>query len=211
LSAIGVITPGRTFERAEELGNRLGDAVLEALPAIETDDDPELSALIQPVRLPLKRLPSVEDAERALSEAEERLLKLDGDSELLDELGRAKSERLYASITDFYARETRVLTDGLLPIELQGVRINDAVFIAIPAEVFVEIGLEVKGRASHRTFIVGIANGYIGYLTTADAHRLGGYEVVSSKVAPHAETVLIEAVLNLEKKLFSHGQAGKND
>ena len=75
LSAIGVITPGRTFERAAELGNRLGDAVLEALPEIETDDDPKLASHIQSVSLPLKKLPSVEEAERALQEAEERLAK----------------------------------------------------------------------------------------------------------------------------------------
>lgn len=203
LSAIGVITPGRTFERAAELGNRLGDAVLDALPEIETDNDPALSAISQRVNLPLKKLPSVEDAERVLGEADARLMKLDRVDELSEDLSRAKSERLYASITHFYARETGGLVNGLLPIELQALRINDAAFIAIPAEVFVEIGLEVKRRSPRRTFIVGIANGYIGYLPTADAHKSGGYEVVSSKVAPEAEAALIEAAINLEKKLFS--------
>ena len=203
LSAIGVITPGRTFDRAEELGHRLGDAVLEVLPGIQTDSDPALAALSQSISLPLKNLPPVEEAERALQEAEARLTSLNGDDELSEELSRAKSERLYASINHFYARETGQLPDRLLPIELQGLRINDAAFIAIPAEVFVEIGLEVKRRAPHRTFNVGIANGYIGYLTTADAHKSGGYEVVSSKVAPEAERVLVDAALELEKQLFA--------
>jgi len=203
LSAIGVITPGRTFERAAELGHRLGEAALAALPGIETGGDPKLRALSQSVDLPLKKLPSVKEAARALREADARLAKLNGDHELSEELNRAKSERLYASITHFYARETSRLPDGRLPIELQGVRINDAALIAVPAEVFVEIGLEVKQRAPRRTFIVGIANGYIGYLTTAAAHAAGGYEVVSSKVAPEAEAVLIEKALELEKQLFS--------
>lgn len=203
LSAIGVITPGRTFERATELGHRLGDAALAALPEIETNGDPHLRSLSQSFDLPLKHLPSAEETARALREADERLAKLDGDRELSKELNRAKSERLYASITNFYARETSNLPDGHLPIELQGARINDAAFIAIPAEVFVEIGLRLKQLAPHRTFIVGIANGYIGYLTTAAAHAVGGYEVVSSKVAPEAEGVLIEKTLELEKQLFN--------
>lgn len=203
LSAIGVITPGRTFERATELGERLGDAALAALPEIETDADPQLRALSRSVNLPLKHLPSVAEAERALGEADERLAKLDGDHQLSEELNRAKSERLYASITSFYAREASRLPDDRLPIELQGVRINDAAFMAIPAEVFVEIGLQVKKRARRPVFIVGIANGYIGYLTTAAAHAIGGYEVVSSKVAPEAEGALIEKTLELEKQLFS--------
>jgi hypothetical protein len=203
LSAIGVITPGRTFERAAELGYRLGDAALAALPEIETDADPKLRALSQSVDLPLKKLPSIEEAARVLREADARLAKLNVLHELSEELNRAKSERLYASITHFYAREASKLPDGYLPIELQGVRINDTALIAVPAEVFVEIGLQVKQRAPRRTFIVGIANGYIGYLTTEAAHGLGGYEVVSSKVAPEAEAVLIEKTLELEKRLFS--------
>ncbi|MGH9767930.1 MAG: neutral/alkaline non-lysosomal ceramidase N-terminal domain-containing protein [Blastocatellia bacterium] len=202
LSAIGVVTPGRTFERAAELGQRLGDAALAALPKIETDGDPPLGAISLTVDLPLKSLPAMKEAERALGEADERLARLNNDGAAAKEVNRAKSERLYASITSFYARETSAL-NGRLPIELQGLRIGDAVFIAVPAEVFVEIGLQIKHLASQRAFIIGIANGYIGYLTTEAAHEAGGYEVVSSKVAPEAEGVLIEKTLELERKLFT--------
>ncbi len=36
LSAIGIITPGRTFERAAEIGVALGRAALDALPQVTT-------------------------------------------------------------------------------------------------------------------------------------------------------------------------------
>jgi hypothetical protein len=209
LSAIGIITPGRTFERAAELGRRLGEGALAALPEIETDAEPLLRALSQSVTLPLKALPTITDAARDLREAEERLAALNGQHEMSEELNRAKSARLYASITDFYAREAQALTQGRLPIELQGVRINDAVFIAVPAEVFVEIGLQIKRQAPHRAFIVGIANGYIGYLTTAAAQATGGYEDVSTKLAPEAEDLLIRQTLELERQLFSPAGVGK--
>ena len=202
LSAIGVITPGRTFERAAELGYLLGDATLGVLPKIETDADPKLYALKHPVELPLKDLPSVEEAALALKSADAHLERLNCHDEVSQKVNRAKSERLYASIAHFYAREARNSPDGYVTIELQGVRINEAVFVAVPAEVFVEIGLQIKQRATHHTFIVGIANGYIGYLTTAAAHDIGGYEVVSSRVAPEAEARLIEGILELERKIF---------
>jgi hypothetical protein len=204
LSAIGVITPGRTFERAAELGHRLAAATLASLPEIETADDPLLGALSLSVDLPLKSLPETAEAERALREADERLAHLNGNEAGAEEINRAKSERLYASITSYYAKETSAL-NGSLPIELQGLRIGDAVFIAIPAEVFVEVGLQIKQRSPHRTFIVGIANGYIGYLPTAAAHEAGGYEVVSSKCAPEAERALIEETLELSRKLLTAG------
>jgi neutral ceramidase len=204
LSAIGVITPGRTFERAAELGHLLAAATLRALPSIKADDEPALVAASAPLDLPLKKYPPLDETARALREAEERLARLsasDGDD--VDELRRAKSEHLYASITNFYAGEAGARADGLLRAELQGIRVGDAVFAAVPAEVFVEIGLRLKKVAPRRTFIVGIANGYIGYLPTSAAYASGGYEVVSSKCRPEAEDTLVEGVLDLEKRLFS--------
>jgi len=203
LSAIGVITPGRTFARAAELGHLLAVATKERLEAIELYNDPRIDVATIPISLPLKRYPTVDETARLLREANENLASLvlaNGDD--THQLRSAQSEELYASITDFYARETGVFANGLLPIELQGIRINDAAFVAVPAEVFVEIGLRVKEAASHPTFLVGIANGYIGYLPTTAAHEVGGYEVVSSKCRPEAEDVLIEKVSSLEHKLF---------
>ena len=202
LSAIGIITPGRTFARAAELGHLLAVATLSALPAIKVDDRPSLKAITGPITLPLKHYPTIDETLRQLHEADAKLSALtstNGDN--TNEVRRARSEQLYASINNFYARETVVFADGALPVELQGIRINDAVFVAVPAEVFVEIGLRIKEKANYRTFIVGIANGYIGYLPTAAAHEVGGYEVVSSKCRPEAEEILIENVLSLEQKL----------
>ena len=46
LSAIGVITPGRTFEHAEELGGKLGIATMAALENIKTNDTPMIGWLL---------------------------------------------------------------------------------------------------------------------------------------------------------------------
>ena len=208
LSAIGIITPGRTFERAAELGHLLSAATLATLPSIEVDDHPTLKSSTFPVPLPLKEYPPVAETSRALHESEANLAALiSGNGDRTDQVQRARSEQLYASINNFYARETLAFADGMLPIELQGIRINDTVFVAVPAEVFVEIGLQLKQTASHSIFIVGIANGYIGYLPTGAAHEVGGYEVVSSKCRPEAEAKLIEQVLRLEQKLFQDSSA----
>lgn len=202
LSAIGIVTPGRTFQRAAELGHLLADATLEALPNIATDGSPALAATTMPVNLPLKDYPTLEETFRALAEADERLTTLEREGASAEEVMPAKTQRLYASITNFYAREAQGLPNGHLPIELQAVRIGNAVFVAVPAEVFVEIGLTVKRQARHKVFILGIANGYIGYLPTKEAYEVGGYEVVSSKCRPEAADVLIESVVNLSNNLF---------
>jgi len=208
LSAIGVITPGRTFERAAELGHLLADATLDALPGIATSDAPALHSLTIPVNLPLKNYPPLEQAIKSLQDADELLAKLTSEGAPPDRIMPAKTQRLYASITNFYAGEARALPDGHLPIELQGFRVGDAAFIAVPGEVFVEIGLTIKRRVSQRTFVVGIANGYIGYVPTREAYATGGYEVVSSKCQPAAADVLIDNVAQLTAQLFSDDSNG---
>ena len=148
-------------------------------------DEAKLGAVSHQVDLPLKKYPPLEATAKSLRDAEDHLAQLiEHDGHDIEQLRRAKSEQLYASITNFYAKEATALSNGQLPIELQAIRINDAAFVAVPAEVFVEIGLRLKKTAPHRTFIVGLANGYIGYLPTAVAHETGGYEVVSSNVSP---------------------------
>jgi len=208
LSAIGVITPGRTFERAAQLGHLLADATLVALPDITTSDAPTLNALTIPVNLPLKDYPPLEEAIKSLKDADELLARLTAEGAPPEQIMPAKTQRLYASITNFYAREALALPDGHLPIELQGFRLGDAAFVAIPGEVFVEIGLTLKRRLPQMTFVFGIANGYIGYVPTREAYADGGYEVVSSKCQPDAADVLVEKVANLTKQLFSEGANG---
>jgi hypothetical protein len=203
LSAIGVITPGRTFERAAELGHLLADATLAALPDIKAEDALALGTISMRVPLPLKTYPPLEVTGSALREAEEQVESLSANGTPPEQLMRAKSNRLYASITNFYAREALTMPDGHLPIELQCVRVGEAAFVAVPAEVFVEIGLKLKRLAARKTFIVGIANGYIGYLPTSEAYAAGGYEVVSAKCTSDSEDVLIEQALELEEKLFA--------
>jgi neutral ceramidase len=208
LSAIGVITPGRTFERAAELGHLLADATLVALPDINTSDAPTVSALTIPVNLPLKNYPPLEEAIKSLRDADELLARLTAEGAPPERIMPAKTQRLYASITNFYAHEVLGLPDGHLPIELQGFRLGNAAFVAIPGEVFVEIGLTLKRQSPYMTFVFGIANGYIGYVPTRQAYADGGYEVVSSKCQPEAADILIEKVGNLTEQLFSDGANG---
>jgi neutral ceramidase len=200
LSAIGVITPGRTFERATELGHQLGDSVLSALSAITTRESarPRFATLVADFML--KPYPSPEQTERALQDAEKRVNELPANG-ASPEYRQAKSELLYSSITHFYARQATNYKDGVLPMELQAIQIGDSVFVAVPAEVFVEVGMRIKNGGGMRTFVAGVTNGYIGYLPSRKAFETGGYEVVSARCGPDAEDRLVEGVKRLKETL----------
>jgi hypothetical protein len=203
LSAIGVITPGRTFERASEIGTSLGRAALDALPNIGTTSETILNCWSTSIELPVKSYPGVSQAAAALDAASRRLDDLVGHSAPEEEVARARTERLYASITKFYAAEARKQSNGHVAIELQGLRVGDNAFIGIPAEVFVEIGLRIKREAAHRTFICGVTNGYVGYLPDGPAYAAGGYEVVASMCAQGADASLVRATHGVVQRLFA--------
>jgi hypothetical protein len=92
-----------------------------------------------------------------------------------DEAELAKLPRLAPD----YARRTLGLAGAAetITVPLQAIRIGDIAVVGIPFETFVETGLELKQKSPFgRTFVIGIANGYNGYLPTPAHHKLGGYE-----------------------------------
>lgn len=81
---------------------------------------------------------------------------------------------------------------------MQAIRIGNTVFVTFPAEVFTEIGLEVKQKSPFpNTFILGVAGGFNGYIATAAEYIEGGYAVNGSPYAPQAEQALIDASMEL--------------
>ena len=106
-------------------------------------------------------------------------------------------------MADVYARETLKLAEypDTVKLKLQAIRIGELGIVAIPCEVFTEIGLELKRRSPLKpTFTISLANGYNGYLPTPEQHELAGYETWrarSSYLEAGASPKIVEALLKL--------------
>jgi neutral ceramidase len=117
----------------------------------------------------------------------------------------AKTFPRMGTMEESYARETVLLAERppQVTIPLQVMKVGELRVAAIPAEAFVEIGLELKKR-HQPTFAVSLANGYYGYLPTPEQHRLGGYETWrarSSFLEVDASTKIIAALGECYEKL----------
>jgi hypothetical protein len=61
---------------------------------------------------------------------------------------------------------------------LHVILIGDIAFVGIPGECFGLLGTEIKRRSPFRyTYVIGVANDYIGYIPDDQAYDLGGYQV----------------------------------
>src|SRR5690606_5195282 len=69
-----------------------------------------------------------------------------------------------------------------IPSEVQVFRIGESAWVALPGEIFVEIGLAIKAQSpTPNTFVVGLANDSLGYIATDHAlQHEGGYETWAS-------------------------------
>lgn len=80
--------------------------------------------------------------------------------------------------------------------ELMAMKIGPFLLLTMPGEPMVEYGFKLEAAIADRTtpIIVGYANGNIGYIATADAYQVGGYEPNSSKLLPEAEPIILKTL-----------------
>jgi neutral ceramidase len=102
------------------------------------------------------------------------------------------------------AKATRVLDtianrDVPLEAEVQVIALgDDLAIVALPGEMFVELGLAIKKVSPFKhTFIAELANGYIGYVPNCAAYAEGQYEVVSARCAEGGGERLVEEAVKL--------------
>lgn len=89
-------------------------------------------------------------------------------------------------------------------VEVQVIALgDDAVWVGLPGEMFVELGLAVK-QASHfrHTFIAELANGAIGYIPNRPAYVEGNYEPVSARCGAGSGELLVQSAVRQMQALY---------
>lgn len=167
------------IDSKERVGQLLAETVVKSLPTMQFSQDASLAASTETIRIPLRDIDgpfgvNMKNRQRFAS----------------DEI----YETLIARLRAKKARRDHVLA------QVQAIRIGNSVFASLPCEPFTAIGLAIKMRSPfpQSTYIVGCANGMIGYVPTRAAFDRGGYETTLSmgtKLDPGAADLLIDAAL----------------
>ncbi len=176
------------YEKMRQVADLVAGAVLKAHEKVEFHDWVRLGAMRDELTLAVRR-PTAEQ--------------LDYAREISDKPDDAKPyhrhEKVYAQRT-FRMHES----PNEVSVVLQAFRIGELGICAIPFEVFVEIGLEIKAKSPfERTFTISHANGSYGYLPTVAQHKLGGYEtwLGTSTVEVRAEPKITRALVGMLDRL----------
>ena len=179
---------GREFgpEWCEIFGMALAAETVQAIARMEWRKDIPLSAVRTTVPIPIR--------DEAESRRHQPSLGLGA--------GTA-AEKIYARESELLAEE-RAKTP-IVDCEVQALRIGDLGIATNGAEFFCRLGLDIKAASPfHPTWIVSLANDWIGYVATPTAYYAGGYEprtARSAKLAPWAGQSLVEGALAALRKV----------
>jgi len=88
-------------------------------------------------------------------------------------------------------------------LEVQVFRITtNTAIVLVPGEIFVELGLAIKKASPFaHTLVVELANEDCGYVPTIKNFSEGGYEVVSTTLAPGGGEMLVKTAIELLQEL----------
>jgi neutral ceramidase len=175
------------YGRIRIVSNDVAQEVARVCKTLTYRDWVPLGVSQQEVKLGL-RLPSRDETEKAR-----------------EVMKQSKAFPRMETMEQVYAREAVLLSEFPPEVSapLQVLKLGDLRVSAIPAEVFVEIGLELKRRHPD-SFTVSLANAYHGYLPTPEHHALGGYETWrarSSCLEADASTKILAGLDQLFERL----------
>jgi len=188
LGAAGDVTqvdnlrPGREYgeEWGAIFGLALGAEVAQAVGRMTWKDDAALSAAIKHVSIPIREQREIdrEKPETGLGAG-------------------SVAEKIYARERELVAAE--LAKHPVIDCEIQAIRVGDLGIVTNGAEFFCQLGLDIKSASPFaQTWVVSLANQYIGYVATPSAYYAGGYEprtARSAKMAPWAGQSIVETSL----------------
>ncbi|MCL5105612.1 MAG: neutral/alkaline non-lysosomal ceramidase N-terminal domain-containing protein [Armatimonadetes bacterium] len=180
----------REWAGVTRAGTALADAVSRVFHKLEFSDSIEIRSANVRYSLPARRITTSE-----LAWADDILNKTRGAVQAVEDgVGDDYLACLY--------KELHNCEESEIHIEQTCLAVGDTAFVTFPGELFTEIGQRIKNAGLfRRTYIIGLANGYAGYVPTREAVAQGGYEPATRRADAAAEDIVAEHSLSLLRKV----------
>lgn len=179
-----------TFEECERVGLGLAETVAQIVENTQPLEDTALNAAKTEIQLQYRSFTpeQVAEAKKVLGEAPS------------EEQQHGAPPKLSALATLKY----NALRGQLDTLPIQGITIGDLLLMAVTTETFRDLAIEMENRWGKSALLVGMANGYHGYIPTEQAFSEGGYEVLpneDSRYEPNSDKKLLEGMFYIQDVL----------
>jgi neutral ceramidase len=181
---------GQSFGEADRVGTLLGAEASRVLEHMVYKNTAKITVSDKDLEISIRRFPKKSDAEEKLRIAEKEYRALAENNAPYIILQDANVRLLGAEDMLGYIimleKGTGIeLYDDEKPAQILAVSIGEGRLVAMPGEVFVEFGLDIRNRSKNRTILIACnSNGCLpGYVYTRDSLITGGYEVDTSMLS----------------------------
>ena len=181
----------RDWAEMESLGAKLAAAVAGTVRGIEPREEVTVRCAKLKLGLPARK---VSDEQLAWGEA------------IIEQTG-GTVQPLADGVGDDYKalllKQLYAVQDRAILAEQTCIAVDDTAFLSFPGELYTEIGMKIKAASPFsRTYIIGLANGYVGYVPTRKAIGEGGYAEDVRRVDADAEDAILSKSLELLKQVY---------
>lgn len=191
-----IVHPG-TYADAERLGTILGAEAIQVALNTQTHAEVCIQTATRRAELPLNPAASPERQREYIRFLEEEHRRFVTES---DER-RAWDIEMRLAVARYRLHNREHLEHLYMPVEvtafgLQGEGVSVGL-VSEPAELFCTYGMQARAQSPFATTLVlGLANGFIGYVPTPNVYAEGGYECEATQVAPEAGEQLCQTMID---------------
>jgi neutral ceramidase len=166
---------GEDFSQISRWGEMLAGNIGDALLSVGSPTEQRIETRRRKVRLPLEHF----DDDRIELIAREVAALVSDDSSYRSRRFREAVEIWRTRMTDSVSRSAAPRS---AEIELNLITLGHTHWLCINAEIFSRLGDDLRRLTGASVYVVGYANGLIGYVPTSEAYAEGGYETDSAFV-----------------------------
>lgn len=172
---------------SDRIGSALAERVLETLPRLERQTRPILAVKRTAFEAPKQQYPP----ERVAIAKRDMAKVGTNQATFLEQVETVKIVELSEHEPD------------TVQIEVQAIRLtSDTAIIAIPGEVFVQLGLGIKLNSPFKTtLVIELCNDSPAYIPTKRAFVEGSYETINSRTVPGTGEKMVAAAIDLLESL----------
>ncbi len=176
--------PQKGHEEARRIGTVLAGEVLKTMTRLKLVEPLPLQTATETVGLPLPKLSAEEIAKAKATAAT---------------FGKEGQAPFYDLVHAFKVLDVDARKGKPLEAEVQIIALGpELAWVALPGEIFVELGVAIKKASPFRqTIIVELANGSISYVPTKKGFTEGSYEAISARFAPGGGEMLADTAIRM--------------
>ena len=201
-SMVGVVVPWRTFESAERYGRIVADCAVATRAKLTPAPSDRVGGEARLLELDRKALPDAASARAAAllaaaAEAGVRAADLSSDATY-----HAAVAAAYADLIAGQAEDPE--RDGPVSVRVSALALGPLLHLGVQGELFVALGQRIRSAVGDDgTCIAALCDGTIGYIPTADAYDIGGYEPNASVLRPGQGERLAHELIDLARGVLN--------